>query len=152
VPVFDITRHYSSSDVQDMLVSNSRFGSALADKFSGDGYYSVRYSSVSPDHTVVLMMKHGFTTIGTSIPEAVFRALYTQTNARIQKDMMLLRDAAHMTYRSVIAEFESLIDLKMSEKEARDCKEMNEKTGERPWRLWVREVEACPLYRNRCEL
>ena len=85
VPVFDITPLYSSSDQQDMLVNNSKFGSGLASKFASSE------SSQSPDHTVVLMRKHGFTTQAQSIETAVYRGIYTKINAKAQTDSLAVR-------------------------------------------------------------
>jgi ribulose-5-phosphate 4-epimerase/fuculose-1-phosphate aldolase len=138
--VFDIAEHYKEGDTQNMLVSNARFGAGLATKFSRHQASSSQ-ENTSPDHSVVLMKKHGFTTLGTNIPATVFRALYTQTNATIQMNAQLLQNAMNP------GDLEGLDSL--SGKQARDCQEMNKETQERPWRLWVREVEACPLYVNR---
>lgn len=115
-----------------MLVSNAKFGAGLAAKFTKRQESSTQ-KNTSPDHSVVLIKKHGFTTLGTSIPATVFRALYTQTNAGIQTNALLLRKA--------VTNLESVQGL--SGKEVRDCQVMNEGTQERPRGLWVREVEAC---------
>jgi ribulose-5-phosphate 4-epimerase/fuculose-1-phosphate aldolase len=137
VPVFDIAELYREDEPQNLLVSNAKFGASLAAKFSSNE----NPSSISPDHSVVLMKKHGFTTLGTNVPGTVFRALYTQTNAEIQMSAQLLQNAMNSE------DFGGLDSL--SATQARDCQEMNEGTQERPWALWVREVEACPLYVNK---
>ena len=85
MPVFDIVPYYEEGDPQDMLVSTPRLGGALAEEFSG--------RSGRPDYTVVLMRRHGFTTIGSSIPMAVYRAIYTSKNAAAQFKSIVLRDS-----------------------------------------------------------
>lgn len=64
VPIHDITALYKPEDSQNLLVNSVAFGSALAKQFS-------RAGSSMQDHNVVLMANHGFTTIGTSIKQAV---------------------------------------------------------------------------------
>jgi len=143
--VFDIAELYSEDEPQNMLVRNAKFGAGLAAKFTKEHESSM---NTSPRHSVVLMKKHGFTTLGTNIPAAVFRALYTQTNARIQTNALLLQKALHSENRSGAKQNSGNL-ASLSGKEAHDCQLMNEETQERPWGLWVREVEACPLYVNK---
>lgn len=145
--MFDIAELYTEDEPHNMLVSNAKFGAALAAEFTKDEGSSMP-KNTSPDHSVVLMKKHGFTTLGTNIPATVFRALYTQTNAGIQTNALLLQKAISSdNWPGAKRDFGGLASL--SEKEARDCQLMNEGTQERPWGLWVREVEACPLYVNK---
>ena len=66
VPIYDITSLYKPEDSQSLLVNSQDFGSVLAEKFS-------------PDHNVVLMANHGFTTVGTSIRQAVRSYLTLKT-------------------------------------------------------------------------
>jgi hypothetical protein len=147
VPVFDIAELYAEGEPQNMLVSNAKFGAGLATKFTKEQESSMP-KNTSPDHSVVLMKKHGFTTLGTDIPATVFRALYTQTNAVIQTNALLLQKAATpRNWPGAGQDFGGLVSL--SAKEARDCQKLGEGTQERPWGLWVREVEACPLYVNK---
>ncbi len=141
MPVFDIAPLYEAKDQQDMLVNNKRLGAALASEFAEDN--ATRDNS--PDHSVVLMRQHGFTTHGPDIPTAVYRAIYTQVNAEAQTKSTLLRDAVT---RSSDAKptfaFEAL-----TAEQCSGCQAMNERTKDRPWGLWVREVEKCSLYTNR---
>ena len=60
--VFDIRKRFGCTD---MLIRNVAQGAALAE-------------SLGPD-AVVLMRGHGFVTVGDSVPVAVFRAMYTET-------------------------------------------------------------------------
>ncbi len=64
--VFDIRKRFGCTD---MLIRNVAQGAALAE-------------SLGPD-AVVLMRGHGFVSVGDSVPVAVFRAMYTETNASI---------------------------------------------------------------------
>lgn len=144
MPVFDIAELYEKDDDQNMLVSNAKFGAGLAAKFMNEN----DPNKTSPDYCVVLMKKHGFTTLGTNIPETVFRALYTQTNAGIQTNALLLQNAAISENRSGAKQNLGGLE-NLSRKQARDCQRMNEGTQQRPWGLWIREVEACPLYVNK---
>lgn len=153
-----------------MLVSNSHLGAALASEFSKTDSYTARIGAVGaalvsqltksqggseddlpPDYTVVLMRGHGFTAVGTSIREAVFRAVYTQQNAGVQTTSLLIRNA-HLNEQERGKRTEEKLGAidaglhYLSEQEVGGCKEMGEQTSERPWGLWVREVEAEKLY------
>ncbi len=67
-PVFEI-RHFAGP-ATDLLIRSPDLGAALA--------ASLR------EACVVLMRGHGATAVGTSLPEAVYRAIYTEVNARAQ--------------------------------------------------------------------
>jgi ribulose-5-phosphate 4-epimerase/fuculose-1-phosphate aldolase len=67
VPIFEIREAGGNTD---MLVRTAELGKALAEELS--------------DKNVVLMRGHGATMVGASIPEAVFRAVYSMENATIQ--------------------------------------------------------------------
>ena len=60
----------------DMLIRNKALGAALAAKL-GNG-------------AVVLMRGHGDTVVGQSIKAAVFHAIYTELNARLQAEALRL--------------------------------------------------------------
>jgi ribulose-5-phosphate 4-epimerase/fuculose-1-phosphate aldolase len=143
VPIFDIAEFYEDGEQQDMLVNSIKFGSGLANLYTKADNPSAQRNE-SPDHTVVLMKHHGFTTLGTNIPEAVYRALYTKTNAGVQTNAIMLQHACFGSKTAL--ERPSLVYL--NKLEADDCKKMNEGTQDKPWNLWVREVEASPLYTN----
>jgi hypothetical protein len=135
-PNFDIGKYYEAGDRKDMLVSNIRFGAALSSYFGSAGH--------QPDHAVVLMRGHGFTTQGESIMEAVLRAVYTQQNASIQTTSLITR-AAHFGVGSGAAE-EGIHYLSQDETEGATV--MTKWSAARPWRLWLREVEAQGMYVN----
>lgn len=128
-PVFDIAGSYQHDDVRDLLVRSERLGSALAKAFE--------YGQ-----TVVLMRGHGFTAVADSLEEAVFRGIYTQKNAAIQTSALTTLAAAH-------ARNEAFQPIKyLSPEEAEAAKGMAKWSAQRPWKLWVREVEASNLYVN----
>jgi hypothetical protein len=128
-----------------MLVNSERFGSQLASEFSAS-------ASTSLDHNVVLMKNHGFTTVGTSIKQAVYQAVYTHVNASVQTNAIMLRNAHLGTSYQ-----EPSLGGENSEQAGGDLTyldgeqvlgslKMSAATQDRPWGLWEREVEVCPLY------
>lgn len=128
IPVFDAQDAYRElvgkvEVTPDMLIKNQHLGKALAKK-------------LHPSTPVVLQHKHGFTTIGKSVEEAVYRALYTQTNCELLSKALgfVGGDIEKVSY--------------LSEEEAKSCKKMNEKCVDKSWRLWLREVQTNPLYEN----
>jgi len=137
VPVFDIVPFYEEGDPQDMLISGPRLGGALAEEFSG--------KSGRPDHAVVVMRRHGFTTIGSSIPQTVYRAIYTSKNAAAQFKSIVLRDAFASRPSSVKYKFDPN---PLTAEQVLACQVSNEATINRPWRLWCKEVEHSTFYSN----
>ena len=135
-PIFDIGKYYEPGERKDMLVSNTKFGSALSSYFGNAG--------AQPDHAVVLMRGHGFTVQGSSIMEVVLRAVYTQQNASIQTTALLTR-AAHFGSSSAGAEASVHY---LSEEETQGATVMTKWSAARPWRLWLREIEAQGMYVN----
>jgi ribulose-5-phosphate 4-epimerase/fuculose-1-phosphate aldolase len=73
VPVWDIRKDFGDTD---MLVSNPALGKSLAETLG--------------DKPVVLMRGHGDVTVGPSVKMAVFRAYYTDVNAKLQSQAMAL--------------------------------------------------------------
>lgn len=139
-PVFDIDPLYQEGEQRDMLVNNMRFGKALADKFASDP------SAEDPEHTVVLMRRHGFTTVGRDIVTAVYRAIYTRINAEAQTKAMAI--ARHNPDGEGQFAFGDGFEPLTAEQE-KGTKIMNEAFQDKPWRLWVREVERSNLYDNK---
>jgi ribulose-5-phosphate 4-epimerase/fuculose-1-phosphate aldolase len=76
VPVFEIRDTHG--DQTDMLIRSPALGAALAHSLG--------------QATVALMRGHGNVVVGRSIPEVVFRAIYTEMNARLQSDALRLGD------------------------------------------------------------
>lgn len=108
-PVFDIRRERENND---LLIRDRPLGKALATTLSS--------------HTCVLMRGHGMTVIGDGVPEAVFRAIYTEMNARLQLQATQLEGPIEF----------------LSDEEGRRATVSNRGTIERPWELWKRETLA----------
>jgi ribulose-5-phosphate 4-epimerase/fuculose-1-phosphate aldolase len=106
-PVFEIRERFGMTD---MLVRTVEQGAALAERLSGDA--------------VVLMRGHGFCTVGESIAEAVYRAIYTESNAALQQAAIAL--GGTVTY--------------LDDDEARRYDETSRAVLDRPWQLWKAEV------------
>ena len=111
-PVFEIRD--ARGDATDLLISDRELGQALANSL-GDG-------------AVVLMRGHGCTVVGSTLRQAVFRAVYTEINAKLQIQAMQL---GPVTY--------------LSEGEATAAAAMNDGTLDRAWNLWTAQVGRGPL-------
>ena len=107
-PVFDI-RH-SAGESTDLLVSSQALGEALA--------------KVLGPSNVALMRGHGSVTVGNSIKQAVFRGVYTESNARLQAEASRLGEITFLT-----------------EAEAKATSDMNDKHLDRPWEMWKRNAQ-----------
>lgn len=125
-----------------MLVRNAHLGTGLANAFSNNP----ESQPPSLDHNVVLMRRHGFTTHGSDIQTAVYRAIYTKTNAAAQTNTATIKNA-FLTVNADGGE-KWTGDEPMSEEMLEGCRRMNEGTQDKPWRLWVAEVENSGLYVN----
>lgn len=176
VPVWDVSSAYSSGDKNDMLVRTTQLGASLAASFSkshtiaGSVYSTIssKFKGTSledvpePDHPVVLMRGHGFTATARGIEEAVYQAIYTREAAGAQMTGLLMRNAY------LEGNLEGTVDLEgsgkikggkvktdsalhyLTTKETADTWSTIQYGMQRPWRLWVREVERSPLYENNC--
>ncbi|KIW12084.1 hypothetical protein PV08_09358 [Exophiala spinifera] len=142
VKVFDIDPHYREGDQRDMLVRQAHTGAALASVFGDSGAGSDGSQAPVPEETVVLMRRHGFTTVADNLVTAVYRAIYTRINAEAQTKAMTI---ARSVYGDQVEKggFEGLTPL-----QGEGCGLMCEQYQDKPWRLWVREVEMNPLYVN----
>ncbi|KAF1949166.1 arad-like aldolase/epimerase [Byssothecium circinans] len=177
-PVWDISSAYSTGAKRDLLVRNAQLGASLSAAFkpatsAGFLYSKVRSALPSqiggsqepdkePNHAVVLMRNHGFTTLAHGIEEAVYQAIYTKEAAKAQTTAMMIGSAhlGHTVEGKIDVEgggkFKNVkvkpdAELKcLSDREAHDAWEANQATIARPWALWCREVEINPLYRNEC--
>jgi ribulose-5-phosphate 4-epimerase/fuculose-1-phosphate aldolase len=95
-PVFEI-RDVGGNGT-DLLISNAKFGKALADMFK--------------DTSIVLMRGHGSTVVAETVQKAVYRAIYADINARYQIQASQLGNIAYLTEeesRSCIANVEGQI-------------------------------------------
>jgi ribulose-5-phosphate 4-epimerase/fuculose-1-phosphate aldolase len=102
-PVFEIR---TQSEDNDLLIRDRPLGKALAETLGGC--------------TCVLMRGHGMTVVADSIPAVVFRAIYTEMNARLQIQAMQLEGPIEF----------------LSDVEGRRSWAANSGTLERPWELW----------------
>jgi len=148
VPVFDIAQFYTPSDFQDLLVRNSRFGAALASYFKDALSSTSNTSQTLPDHTTVLMRRHGFATAGVSIEEATYYAMYTQSDARVQTSAITIAGLAGTNGQPWENDRGKVHFL--TTKQRADCWTANKQYASRAWLLWVREVENAlgSLYHN----
>ncbi len=113
VPVFEIRKTGSGAPAMtDMLVSNGALGRALAASLG--------------DKPVALMRGHGAVMTGPSLPLAVFRAVYTEVNARMQLQAIQLGGP----YTTLDAE------------EGAKADKVNEVISARPWELWKKKALA----------
>lgn len=144
VPVFDIERFYEMGEQQDLLVRNERLGEGLASKFRRE---TGGRSSV-PDHNVVLMRRHGFTTFGVDIETAVYRAIYTKINAAVQTNAMLTRHAFASALGTAQGLEANFAFEPLTEAMCEGCDKMNTGTQDKPWTLWVKEIRENKLYEN----
>lgn len=168
----------SSSEPHDLLVRTPRLGAALANAFGISRTIletlstSLRSTLAGrdpppaprvPEHSTVLMRGHGFTTAAASIEIAVFQAVYTKEAAQALTGALTIAAAwgggvveggrvEESSGRLSGATVESAaVDgvRYLSDREAKDAGESIAKGSVgRPWELWRREVDVCPLYRN----
>jgi len=110
-PVFEIRE--DAGDATDMLIRDRKLGAALARKVGKSA--------------VVLMRGHGNVVVGSTLPQAVSRAIYTETNARIQSEALRLGQG-RVEY--------------LSAGEAAAINVTHDKTMSRAWELWKREALA----------
>jgi ribulose-5-phosphate 4-epimerase/fuculose-1-phosphate aldolase len=136
-----------------LLVNNCRLGADLAAEFcsaSDDTDGTDRL----PKHALALMRRHGFTTVGSSIKEAVYRAVFTTKNAKIQTTSTLLRNAFDSSTSQNQAIGKSAEKLSkhqfepLTRAQATHSAATTTKVYDRPWGLWVHEVECEILYKN----
>lgn len=93
----------------DMLISSPYLGQALAHSLGR--------------HSCVLMRGHGSTVVGTSLQQAVYRAIYTEANARLQLSSLSLGEPTYL-----------------NEREAQLSSDMNDGQIPRSWALWVQRL------------
>lgn len=107
VPRFDIRD--GAGDGTNLLISSKELGASLADALG--------------QSNVILMRGHGSTVVGLTVAQAVYRAIYTETNARIQASASLLGPIIFL-----------------SPAEARAAEDGADLQVERAWQLWTEEV------------
>lgn len=100
------------------------------------------------------MRGHGFTALGSGVQEAVFRAVYTLQNARVQTTALMLRDVKMGAVERGRGREEREKGVQdegvrwLGEGEVGHCGEMGRSTAGRSWWLWVREVETNAFFVN----
>ena len=109
VPVFDISEKFGATD---MLVSDCPKGIAFAESLG--------------DKNVALMRAHGSVACGPTLQMAVFRAVYTEVNARVQHWTVALGSGGPM---AALDEEEGLL-----------ADGPNQGASMRAWELWRSEV------------
>ena len=110
VPVFDVREQFG---VTDMLIRDGAKGVALA--------------AAMGDRDIVLMRAHGSVACGPTLQAAVFRAVYTEVNARIQHWTTTLGGGAPMAA--------------LDADEGRLADAVNQTAGLRAWELWRSQVK-----------
>lgn len=130
-----------------MLVSSVPLGAALASYFVTPAHNHTS-NITSPDHPLVLMRGHGYTTTDTTIETAVYRAIYAQSNAHIQTTALQLAAAAGVAGGGSGMGANTTGVRYLSAQERADTSVWNHNLADRPWPMWVREVEVNPLYVN----
>ena len=103
VPIFEIRE--AGGDATDMLVRNPQLGAALAQRLG--------------QSSVLLMRGHGDVVVGDSVRLAVFRAIYTEINAKLEAEALRL---GQVTF--------------LNDKEAAASVATNSALIDRAWDLW----------------
>src|SRR5215469_1221612 len=109
VPVFEIRE--AGGPATDMLIRTPDLGAALAQKIG--------------TAAVVLMRGHGDVVVGRSVRQVVFRAVYTEVNAKLQSEALRLGGGE--------VEF-------LNQQEAANATATNDAVLSRPWELWKRQA------------
>ena len=107
VPVFDIREKFGTTDI---VISTAAKGAALA--------------QVLADKSVALLRAHGMVAVGSSLPVAVFRAIFTVTSANIQHQALALGGPLAA----------------LDAEEGRIADVVNVQTVGRSWDLWKQRV------------
>jgi HCOMODA/2-hydroxy-3-carboxy-muconic semialdehyde decarboxylase len=111
VPVFDIRERFGATD---MLVSNGTKGVALAEALGRKD--------------VAMMRAHGAVACGPSLQTAIFRAVYTEVNARVQHWTLALGRGAPIAA--------------LDGEEGRLADQINQTAGMRAWDLWRAQMRS----------
>jgi ribulose-5-phosphate 4-epimerase/fuculose-1-phosphate aldolase len=109
VPVFEIRE--AGGAATDMLIRDPVLGAAVARKLGGSA--------------VVLMRGHGNVVVGQSIEQVVFRAIYTEINAKLQAEALRLGQG-EVAF--------------LNDEEAANATATNNLVLGRPWELWKQQA------------
>src|SRR5579863_7805235 len=113
-PIFEI-RDFAGPG-SDLLITSGKLGAALADSL-GEG-------------PAVLMRGHGSTVVGTTLRQAVFRAVYTEVGARLQMEAMRLGPVTFLTEEETVGTTKTIST-----------------QYDRSWFLWLKAARNIPLSR-----
>ena len=108
-PIFEIRSVLANSD---LMISTAALGKAMA-------------AAMGPSASVVLLRGHGNVVVGPTIQIAVFRAYYTEINARQQLQAITLGEA-DVVY--------------MDQGECETTDKIMQSVAERPWELWKNKI------------
>jgi ribulose-5-phosphate 4-epimerase/fuculose-1-phosphate aldolase len=109
VPIFEIRN--TGGPATDMLIRDPELGAALAKSIGKSA--------------VVLMRGHGNVVVGDSVQQVVFRAIYTEVNAKLQVEALRL-GAGEVDF--------------LNSEEAAKATATNNAVLSRPWELWKRQA------------
>ena len=109
VPIFEIRE--AGGPATDMLIRSPELGAALARKIGGSA--------------VVLLRGHGNVVVGASVQQVVFRAIYTEINAKLQAEALRLGEG------EVIF---------LNTDEAAKATATNDAVLGRPWESWKQQA------------
>jgi len=112
VPIYEI-RH--DAGMSDMMIGSVELGDAVA--------------RVLADKCVSLMRGHGNVVVAANLPLVVYRAIYTEINARLQMQALSLGGAVNY----------------LDPGEARKMEQIIDATIYRPWELWKRNAQQAAI-------
>ncbi len=107
-PVYEIRN--SAGENSDLLIRNQTLGRDLA--------------VVLGSNAVALLRGHGNVCVGNSIKQSVYRAIYTENNAKLQLQARQLGEVTYLTDAEAVA-----------------TSDMNDQHLDRPWQMWKRSVQ-----------
>ena len=113
VPIFEIRE--AGGPATDMLIRTPELGAALGRKVGKSA--------------VVLMRGHGDVVVGASVEQVVFRAIYTEVNAKLEAQALLL-GGGEVNF--------------LNAEEAANATATNNAVLSRPWELWKERALARP--------
>jgi ribulose-5-phosphate 4-epimerase/fuculose-1-phosphate aldolase len=112
VPVFDIRAQFGKTDI---VIDTADKGAAMARSLG--------------DKSVVLLRAHGFVAVAPSLQAAVFRAIFTEVNARVQLQAMSLGRGQDIGALACL-----------DAEEGRKADAVNLATVGRSWELWKKRI------------
>jgi len=121
-PIFDIRDRFGPST--DLLIRNEKHGEALASSFGSEG---------DEPRPLVLMRGHGATVVASSLKLVVYRAIYTQTNAKILTSLSSLVGGVNSSGMDEVRF--------LSADESKNAAEANAGQVDRAWNIWVKDAE-----------